>query len=245
MAKAAVFNERLRVFIDRSLSPEAQSRHLAVVAKRERDQMIAAGRASPRYRRFVDGVEGAAEEAVRPADGGRIVYRFGILGPVCTFALSFLINRSPARSGIPLNPATGKTAHFRDGFYFGITEGVRTDGGKFVPAAQFDPALLTATVTQVVIGNMVPYSRKVDVQLIGLKSLSFSVDPGLFDDAVKQIRARFGSVVSVKRVWTMDFPGQYILRNRQVWTTGKRAGRTRKRQGTRVESPAIIITPLR
>lgn len=245
MTKAAVFNERLRVFVDRTLSPEAQSRHLAAVARQARDRLIAAGRASPQHRRFVDGVEGAAEEAVRPADGGRIVYRFGILGPVCDFALSYLISRSPARSSMPLNPATGKTAHYRDGFYFGVTDGGRTNGGRFVPAAAFDPARLTATVTQVVIGNVLPYSRKVDVQLIGGTSLSFSVAPGLFDDAVKQIRARYGSVVSVKRVWTMDFPGQYVLRRRQVWTTGKRAGRTRKRQGTRVESPAIIITPLR
>lgn len=244
MAKAKAFNERLRVFVDRTLSPAAQSRRLAEVAKAERDRLIAAGRASPKYRRWVDGVEGAPEESVRAADGGRIVYRFSVLPAVCAFALSFLINRSPARSSAPLNPATGKTAHYRDSFYFGVKtrEG---EGGKFVPAASFNPRALTPNVTEIIIGNSLPYSRKVDVQLIGHESLSFSVPPGLFDDAVKAIRARWGDVVEVKRVYTMDFPNQYRLRSRQVWTAGKHKGKSRGREGTRVESPALIIRPRR
>ncbi|MBP2302518.1 hypothetical protein [Azospirillum picis] len=251
MAKAAAFNARLRVFADRALSPEAQSRRLAEIAITERDRLIAAGRATRRYRRWVDGVEGAPETAVRPADGGRIVYRFSILGAVCTFALSFLINRSPPRSSAPLNPATGKTAHYRDGFYFGIKDsssahaGKGDSAGRFVPAAQFNAAALSPTVTEIIIGNNLPYSRKVDVQLIGGEALSFSVPPGLFDDAVKAIRSRWGDVVEVRRVYTMDFPNQYRLKQRQVWTTGKRKGLSRGRVGTRVESPAIIIKPRR
>lgn len=251
MAKAQAFNARLRVFMDRTLSPAAQSRRLAEVAKAEKDRLVAAGRASRRFRRWVDGVEGAPEEAVKAADGGRIVYRFSVLAAVCTFALSFLINRSPPRSSAPLNPATGKTAHYRDGFYFGIKDsasahaGRGDSGGRFVPAAQFNPAALSPSITEIIIGNVLPYSRKIDVQLIGGESLSFSVPAGLFDDAVKAIRARFGTMVSVKRVYTMDFPNQYRLRQRQTYTAGKHKGKSRGREGTRVESPAIIITPLR
>ncbi len=246
MAKAAAFNERLKVFIDRTLSPEAQSRRLAEVAKAEKDRLIAAGRASRRYRRWVDGVEGAPEEAVKAADGGRIVYRFSVMGAVCTFALSFLINRSPPRSSAPLNPATGKTAHYRDGFYFGIKDSAAAQaGGRFVPAAQFNPAALSPSITEIIIGNTLPYSRKIDVQLVGSEALSFSVPPDLFYDAVKAIGARFGSIVEVKSVYTMDFPGQYRLKRRQFYTAGKHQGLSRGREGTRVESPAIIIKPLR
>ncbi|WP_372397106.1 hypothetical protein ABMY26_23845 [Azospirillum sp. HJ39] len=251
MAKAAAFNARLRVFVDQALSPEAQSRRLADIAIAERDRLIASGRASRRFRRWVDGVEGAPETAVRPADGGRIVYRFSIMGAVCNFALSFLIARSPPRSSAPLNPGTGKTAHYRDGFFFAIADSASPRyqsgdfSGRLVPAAQFNPAALSPTITEIIIGNTLPYNRKVDVQLIGGQSLTFSVPPGLFDDAVKAIRSRFGDLVEVKRVYTMNFYGQYLLRQRQVWTTGRHRGLSRGRQGTRVESPALIIRPRR
>lgn len=227
MASAAAFRRSLQVFADRTLSPAAQSSHLARVAKAELAVLIQSGRAPASYRRFVDGREGAPEESVGPAPLGRIVYRFNHLGAVCTFALSFLVNRSPERSG-----------RFRKGFYLGID-------GKFVPMAQFNAAALTADVKEIVIGNVEPYSRKVDVQLVGGESLSFSVPAGLFEDAVQAIKARFGALVDVKRVYTMKFPGQYTLKQRQVHQSGRYRGRSRKRVGTPVESPAIIITPRR
>ena len=258
MAKAAVFARNLQVFVDRTLSPEAQSRKLAEFARSELAAVVSAGRAPASHRRFVDGREGAQEETVAPAPNGRIVYRFNRLGAVVTFALSFLVNRSPAKSG-----------RYRQSFYLGVsrsgsmapvktgpTRGERgrfapsaapasapLQGGKFIPMAQFNPNALSTDVTEVVIGNTQPYSRKVDVQLIGNEPLSFEVPPGLFDDAVKAIKAQFGTIVDVKRVYTMNFPGQYILKQEQYGK--KKGGRvySRRRRGTRVESPAIIITP--
>ncbi|MBB3264058.1 hypothetical protein FHW79_001673 [Azospirillum sp. OGB3] len=227
MASAAAFRRSLQVFANRTLSPAAQSAHLAQVAKTELAGLVQSGRAPASHRRFVDGREGAPEEAVGPAPSGRIIYRFNHLGAVCTFALSFLVNRSPERTG-----------RFRKGFYLGID-------GKFVPMAQFNPAALTADVRQVVIGNIEPYSRKVDVQLVGGEPLSFSVPAGLFEDAVQAIKARFGVLVDVKRVYTMSFPGQYILQTEQHHRSGRYQGRSRKRAGKPVESPAIIITPRR
>lgn len=81
--------------------------------------------------------------------------------------------------------------------------------------------------------------------MVGYEKLTFSVPAGLFDDAVAAIRSRFGSIVDVKRVYTMQFPGQYTLRREQYHASGRRAGRPRRRLGKRVESPAIIITPIR
>lgn len=229
MSNVRPFQRQLSLFIDRTLSPAAQSRRLAEAARRERDALIAAGRASPSYRWWVDGREGAPEESVAAAGDGRIVYRFSSLGAVITFALETLIERSPPRSSTPINQKTGKTAHYRDGFYVGVN-------GRFIPAAVFQPTSVPPGA-EIVIGNTQPYSRKVDVQLVGTRKLSFSVPAGLFDDAAKAIATRYGDFVTVHRVYTMQFPGQYLLRAEQV--TNK--GRSRRRMGKPVESPALII----
>ncbi|PWC69097.1 hypothetical protein TSH7_01235 [Azospirillum sp. TSH7] len=262
MANAAAFRGQLKVFVDRNLSPEAQSAALARAAKGKLADLVRAGRASPNFRRFVDGAEGVVEERVGPAPHGQIVYRFNALGAVVTFALSFLVNRSPARSGT-----------YRRSFYLGIVTGGNTvgvagaerfrsgsdggmrdakgrftasgrdlAGGKFVKMQDFNPDALTPNVTEIVIGNTQPYSRKVDVQLEGNRKLSFSVPAGLFDDAVSAIKSRFGTLVDVKRVYTMTFPGQYRLKQEQYHQSGRRKGRGRGRAGKLVESPAIVIT---
>lgn len=214
MARAAALNRSLKLFTDRTLGPSAQSAALARLAKRELAALIASGRASPNFQRYVDGALGKPEEAVRPAPSGAIVYRFSVLRPVIMFALSFLVERSPNRSG-----------KYRKGFY------VAPDG-KFIPAAQFNPAALTANVQEVFIGNTEPYSRKVDVQLVGGRSLHFSVPPGLFADCAAAIKSRFGTIVDVRRIYTLNVPGGYTLRR------GKKAG-------GQVESPALVITPRR
>ncbi len=253
MAKAAVFRRNLQLFVDRTLSPAAQSARLAQAAKAEVARLIATGRASPNFIRFVDGVEGAPEESVKPANDGAIVYRFPVLGRVCMFALTFLVERSPQRSQMPINEKTGKIAHFRDGFYFGISRTGTMDpparpatrgaggrfistppapapaaGGRFVPADQFNPALLTADVTEIVIGNRLPYNRKINIQMIGQQRLEYSVLPGLYADAVAVIRGRYGSIVDVRWVYSMEFPGKYV-----------------NKYTVRLESPALIITPRR
>lgn len=214
MATAAAFARRLQVFADRTLSPAAQSAMLAAAAKRELAGLISSGRASPSYQRFVDGAENRPEAAVKPAPSGLIVYRFATLGRVGAFALEFLVRR-----------ARGLPAEYLRGFYLAAD-------GRFIPMAAFNPDKLGAGVKELAIGNVVAFSRKVDVQLAGGKRLRFSVPPGLFDDCVAAIRSRFGNVVDAKRVYTLTFPGQHVLK------------RGRKR-GSRVESPAIIITPRR
>ena len=205
---ASTFQREVQVFLDRELSDEALSRKFAAYAQDDVAKLIASRRASPRWRRFVDGVEGVPAESVKV--GGHIVYEFEYLADVIVFALAFLQERSPHR--------TGEFAH---SFYLGLD-------GKFVPAMRFNPMTM-GDVQEVVIGNIQPYSRKIDVQLVGTRRLRFSTPPNLFADCVQAIRSRFGNTVTAKRVYTMNFPGQYVARQ------GKRAGK-------RVESPAIVIT---
>lgn len=226
---------RVQVLIDNTLSPQALSARLAETAKRVRDREIKSGAVPPIYRTFVDGREGASEESVKPS--GKIVYRFNSMGVVGRYALSFLINRSPPRSSAPLNPKTGKTAHYRDGFMIGVN-------GRLIPEKSFDMKSVPADA-ELVITNFLPYHRKVDVQLVGGRKLNFGTNSpaGLLDDAVVSIKKRFDDLVDVKRVYTMKFSGQYILRQEQTHKSGKYAGRPRKRAGKPVESPAIIITP--
>lgn len=203
----AAFRRSVEVFFEGEVAPEALARHLAQVAKATAAELITTGRAPPRYTRYVDGREGAPEETVRP--DGVILYRFDYMAEVVAFALAFLRARAPVWTG-----------RYRESFYLGLD-------GRFVPAARFDAERM-GTVSEVVIGNTMPYSRKVDVQLVGTKPLRFSVPPGLFSDAAKAVQRRFGNLVSAKRVYTMRFPDQYTLR------TGRKAGKP-------VESPALVI----
>lgn len=213
--------QQVQVFVDAALSPAARAAQLAAVAKQGVADLIASGQASPRFQRFVDGRADAPEESV---DGrhGVILYQFSSVADATAAALDFLRARAPARSG-----------DYRNSFYVAVD-------GRFIPARMFRMDSVPPSA-EIVIGNTEPYSRKVDVQLVGSKPLRFSVPPGLFDDAARDLRRRFGNTVTVKRVYSMNFPGQYRLRQ-----TTHRAGshRVARKAGTLVESPALIIRPV-
>jgi hypothetical protein len=78
--------------------------------------------------------------------------------------------------------------------------------------------------------NKQPYGRRVDTQYVGLKKLRFRTPPGLYEDAVTAIRARFGHFVTAYRRYTITIPDQYIIKR------GFKAGKP-------VEVPAILISP--
>lgn len=220
---AADFRRSVDVFLSRALSPEAQSAALARVARAGVADLVASGRAPPRYRTFVDGREGRDESTVRP--DGVIAYVFDRMPEIAAFALAFLRERSPVGGG--------EDGHYRDSFWFGLD-------GRFVPAERFNPKTM-GPVSEVIIGNTRPFNRKVDVQTVGRRTLRFSVPAGLYDDAAAAVRGRFGNSVTAKRVYNMRFPGQYRLQQTQ-FRTGTRSHNVRRWAGTLVESPAIVIT---
>lgn len=203
------FRQQVNAFIDANLSPTARSRILANTARQGVRDLIASGQASPGYDLFVDGHRAQTEDGVRGDGGGVIRYQFNYMGAAAAFALSFLQARSPSRSG-----------EFRQSFYVGVD-------GRFIPASAFS-AQSVPGAAEVVIGNTQPQSRRIDVQFVGSKPLHFSVPAGMFDDAVRAVRARFGGAVTARRIYSLRFPGQYVLRR----------GATR---GQPVQSPALVL----
>src|SRR6478736_1493605 len=203
-----IFRRSIEVFISRELSPEARSKHLASVARAGLREILGA-KNSDVYTKTVDGVQGLSEDLVKAE--GVIRYEFSILPSVLGFLLGYLRNRAPVRSG-----------RYRDSFFVGIN-------GKMVMAKDINPKHLPLDA-EVFIGNTQPYNRRVDVQRDGTKALSFSVPPDLYRDAAHAADRRFGALLDIFRIYTMEFPGQYILKR------GPRAGK-------RVHSPGIHIKP--
>jgi hypothetical protein len=202
----SAFRRQVSVFIDRNLTPAAQSSLLARTAIEGRQDLIRTGRAPDSYRTIVDGREGVPEAQVKPQ--GMIVYRFNLLGEAAVFALAFLRARSPVKSGA-----------FRESFW------VAVDGRPFSQKT-FDPEKVGAA-KELILYNLAPYSRRVQVQFDGGRRLRFSVPPDMFGDALVAVRRRFPTLV-VSQLYRIRAPGLYVLKN------GRRAGKV-------VDSPALVI----
>lgn len=237
LSAAAEIRRTVDVFIDKALSPAARSAALARAAREGVAELVRSGQASPTYRVFVDGVEGAAEERVKPE--GVITYLFGNLNVAAQFGLSFLKARSPAKSGryresfafaFFTSGGVALTGPGRDRRGRFTSQDGKVVGGRMVPADQVNFAKITGDVTEIVIFNRQPYSRRVDVQMDGRQPIKFNVAPDLFTDAAREINKRFGGSVEASRIYSITFPGQYVVKGGN-------------RPGQRVQSPALIIHP--
>ena len=187
---------QVEIFAKAHASPEAVSRAIAKAAREGTARLIASGRASPRFTRYVDGKRDAPPESVKP--NGVIVDVFDYMADIIGFALGYLQKRSPGED-------------FRQSYFLGLD-------GKMVPASAFNPKTM-GVVETVFIGNTQPYNRLVDVQLAGTQKVRWSVPDDLYQDCAVAIGRRFGSVVNAYRNYNVDFPGKYILR------TGPRLGK--------------------
>jgi hypothetical protein len=209
-------SEKFRIYIDRNLSPAARSARLASFARERLAEVISSGRGSKDYTRVVDGMAGRDESQVRGDGGGRIEYLFSHAGAATQRALEFLRARAPngAESNRPGH------AKFRDSFYVGVN-------GRFIRAVDFKPSLVPPGA-EIVISNTAPDNRLVDVQMVGTQTIRYATPAGMYDDTVRMLRREFPTL-KAKRVYTMRFTGQYILRRGQ-------------KAGTPVQSPALIIS---
>lgn len=202
------FREFTTKYVDANLSPAARSKLLATAARKMLADLQTSRKAGPAYTVYVDGREGASEDSVSGTGGGTIAYKFSYQAQAAAFALAFLQARSPAGA-------------YRQAFYVGVA-------GRFTPAASFNPADI-APDAEIIIGNTEPFSRMVDVQIRGGKTIRYAGTPAnMFSDAARATRRAFRSVTA-QRVASVDFPGRYKLLH------GPHAGEA-------VGSPALLIS---
>lgn len=189
---AARFDIRLvEIAIEKGASPQTRSATLAAAARAGVAELIRSGQAAPKYKTFVDGVEGASEDQVKP--DGAIAYRFRSMGEVVKFAVDFIRGRSPVGKG-----------RFRDSFMVSVD-------GRPIRAAGINPDSIPDDAA-IFVYNVQEYSRKLDVQLVGGRQMRVSVPPGMFDDTARAVNARFGNSVKATRRYTLTFPGQQMTK---------------------------------
>lgn len=214
MARFETFDRDIKV-ATADLDPAAISSALAQFAKQDVQRAIAAGEASERFDRYVNGRKGAAEETVRAP--GPIVYEFIHWPRIVQMALAELVKRSPKRSG-----------RYADSFF------VLADSK---PVTDFAAIPIDA---EVVIANAQPYTRKIEVG-----AMKMSVPPRHFDQAKSAMARAFGRDAGFNfETRFLNIPAgihalvPYVLKG----GSGRR-GRTDKdrRAGSKLTYPALVM----
>jgi len=223
----------IRQFAADNLTPEANARKFAAVARGYRDEAIRRYEAPPLYRTFVDGREGVREETTRP--GGATVYRFNLLGMIVRRVLAELQRASPNKSG-----------DFMAGFVVAVNGAPWTrDYDEIPPDAE------------VMIVNVVPYARKAETG-----GMVLSVPAAPFERARQRLLRAFPSVFFGKTFVLLPasfgrngYATPYILKGRYAgakFSAGRRerafkrglpfhkAGKSQQR-GQQVTYPALTI----
>lgn len=167
MARFETFDRDILVATS-GLNDEEISREVALFAKTSLAELIQSGEASSNYTRFVNGREGAPEEAFNARSSampGPILYEFAWWHEVITDALAELMKRSPKRSG-----------RYQRSFIVLANQ---------VPVTSYNDIAGNA---EVIIFNAQPYTRKIEVG-----AMSMSVPPHHFDGANAALRRKYGT----------------------------------------------------
>jgi len=223
MARSA-FARTIQLQLDKFTPEQARLKHIEI-ARKGFSAFYARQEVKPQYTLEVDGQPATSEDQVKQY--GLIVYKFNRLGEVAQFALDVLIVRVRE-----FYPGKDKDSYINN-FFVGVN-------GKFIDAEDFDPKLVPPHA-EIIIGNKVPFNRKLDVQRVGGEVLSFKIPSGLFDLAALVVTRKYGKIVTVKRSYNIAYPNKYKLRREQEYLSGPRKGKSRKRAGTLVESPGLVI----
>lgn len=191
MATGFEFFERDLRVATAGMEPEAINRAVAAFAKQELRRVIADGSASPRYDRYVNGVEGAPEEAYMAP--GSIVYEFTNWPLVINAALDELKKRGP-------RPKSGQ---FNSSYVVIV-------GGR-LPVMDYSKIRSDA---EVIILNAMPYSRKAEVGRLGIP------EQRLFRGTQRVMSSRFNGAFTFQTKF-LDVPAginpmmPYHLKNRR------------------------------
>lgn len=156
--------------------------YVAHVAKREHAAVMAAEPRPSAFHRYVDGIEGAAEETVRP--NGVILYTYERMAEVVQYAMEVLFDLSPVDSG------EYRSAH--ELFIGGL--GAR-DLKNF------------SSGMEVSITNRVPYSRKIELGTMTMRVPGSSL---VYQQARRRIVNRYGRMVEVNFTYRAIVDGQQV-----------------------------------
>jgi hypothetical protein len=213
-------------------SPEFQKWH-AEVARQLLAETLAGMAAKPAVQTVVDGRVDAVEDSVKLY--GTIRYNFITLGNAVQEVLDWLV-----AEGSRVGPEYG------NGFFVAVLKaGKAGKGGRpftaFAPAGRMIPARQFAassrglpTDAEFIIGNGVPYNRKVDVQMVGGQRMSFGIGAMIFDRAAAFVRARHPDLVA-QRVHNLFFDADPATGEpRWIIRRGRNAGKP-------VQSPGLVI----
>lgn len=216
MAKFTTFAKDIQL-ATAGIAPERVAADLARFAKSERDRHIARGEASGIYETFVNGVKGAAEEAVKAP--GPILYVFSYWAPVIDFAMERLKRRGPRKSGA-----------------YEKSHAVMV-GGQAIGS----PDLIGAD-EEVTIVATVPYSRKIESG-----HMKMSVDRGVYEDVAGDLRTKFGGTTGAFDAWYRHIylPNGYVLKGhfgRGFRPHARRDLRRDTKAGARMTYPAITMS---
>lgn len=223
MARSA-FARTIQLQLDKYTPEQARLKHIEIARKGFAD-FYSRQQIKPQYTLEVDGHPATSEDQVK--QWGLIFYKFHRLGEVAQFALDVLIFRVRE-----FYPGTDENSYINN-FFVGVN-------GKFIDAGDFDPELVPPRA-EIIIGNKVPFNRKLDVQRVGGGILSFKIPAGLFDLAAQVVTRKYGKIATVKRSYNIKHPNKHELIREQFYTSGPRKGKSRKRAGTSVESPGLVI----
>lgn len=195
------------------ISPQNIARELALFAQSELAKAIADGEGSSQYNRYVNGNLDAPESSVVPP--GPIVYDFIWWQEIVEYALQYLIERSPNKSG--------RYKHS----WFVMVAGT--------PVSDLTQIPLTA---EVMITNDQPYHRKIDVG-----HMHMSVPPFIVEEARLAVNRIFGNIITARRT-LVSLPNGYVLKGYFRRGVRPRA-RTKLRKDTQAGAvmtyPALVL----
>jgi hypothetical protein len=152
---------------------------IAATAKRLHAEVMATDPRPTNFRRWVDGVEGAREERVKPS--GIIQYRYSRLELVAQFAMETLFDKSPV--GEPGDPRPGHPGFYRNNHIMYLN-GVAVTNLKDWKAGD-----------EIAIANAVPYSRVIE---LGKMKMRVPGTDHVYQQAEQIVKRRYGNVANIR-----------------------------------------------
>lgn len=169
MAVAAVKFRNVGMTFDQVIAGTQQDIHDWVVrtAKREHSRVMNTPPRPVYWRRYVDGVEGAPEEAVKNV----VHYFYPRLDVVTQYAMEVLFELSPVLENVY------RRSHI-----------LMLNGTPVASVKEWAPG------DEIIIGNMVPYARKIEV---GAMTMRVPGTDHVYQQAAKKVRARYGQFAKI------------------------------------------------